>query len=250
MLLRLFTFVALLLAFVGARAPAWLADSTISDITRGAVRLESIEGTLWDGGGALVVIDPVSRRAQPWTVLRWRWRPAQLLQLEAAWTLALDNRPAGEIGISPRGWRADNLTLVAPARFLLERIPHAFGHLGWRGDVQFDSTQWRCDWKLACQGRFGLRWAGAAVDVLRGRPFGDYQLNASGESGKIRFDLSTLAGNVQLAANGDWIARGPWRIAGTVEGDPEFLKRLPAVAGKWVTPTGKPGSFSYNISGG
>ena len=249
MLSRISLFLVLLLVSLIARAPAWLADTALSRATDGAVRLEAIEGTLWDGGGALVVIDPVSRRAQPWTTLRWHWRPAQLLQLEAAWSLALDNRPAGDIGASPRGWRADGLTLVAPARFLLERIPHAFGHLGWRGDMQFDSTQWHCNWKLACEGRIGLRWAGAAVDVLRGRPLGDYQLDAHGEGGQLRFELATLAGDVRLNAQGNWTPHGPWHVGGTVQGDPEFLKRLPAVAGNWVTPAGGPGSYRFDVGG-
>ena len=249
MFARISLFLALLLISLVARAPAWLADTALSRATDGAVRLEAIEGTLWSGGGSLVVIDPVSRRAQPWTTLHWRWRPAQLLQLEASWSLALDNRPAGDIGASPRGWRADGLTLVAPARFLLERIPHAFGHLGWRGDVQFDTTQWRCNWKLACDGRFGLRWAGAAVDVLRGRPLGDYQLDARGEAGQLRFELATLAGDIRLNAQGNWTPGGPWHMGGTVQGDPEFLKRLPAVAGNWVSPTVSPGSYHFEIGG-
>jgi hypothetical protein len=249
MLLRIALFLVLLPLALIAQAPAWLADSALACATDGAIRLTAIEGSLWNGQGALVAIDPQSRRALPWTTLSWRWRPQRLLRAEAAWALAADNRPAGEIGIGPHGWRADGLSFTAPARFLLERIPNTFAHLGWRGDLRLESQQWRCTWEFRCDGRFDLRWANASVDVLRNRVLGDYQLTAQGEAGRLHFELATLAGDARLQGEGNWEPSGAWHFSGTIEGDPSLMQRLPAVANQWVQPSGKPGAYRFELSG-
>nr|WP_242533159.1 type II secretion system protein N [Niveibacterium umoris] len=221
-------------------------DTAVKSATSGEVRLALIEGTLWNGKGTLTVVDPVSLRAQPWVSLQWRWLPAQLLRGDAAWQLTADEKPAGEIAAGIRGWRADGLSLAAPARFAMERIPHAFGRLGWRGDVQAETTQWRCTWARRCDGRLSLRWSGAAVDVLRGRPLGDYQLDTRGEGERLTVAWTTLRGETRIEAQG-FVDAGHWQFGGTVKGDPSFLQRLPAVAGKFVQPTGSAGEYRFNL---
>lgn len=246
MIRRAAVFLLLLALSILVRAPSWLIDAAIAHATSGEIRLALIEGTLWNGQGTLTAVDPVSLRAQPWVTLQWRWLPAQLLRGEAAWQLSADGRPAGEIAAGARGWRADGLALTAPARFAMERMPHAFGRLGWRGDVQVDTTQWRCSWRQRCEGRAGLRWSGAAVDVLRGRPLGDYQIDARAEGPRINLTWATLRGETRIDAQG-YVEAPHWQFGGSVKGDPAFLQRLPAVAGKLVQPTGRPGEFSFNL---
>jgi len=243
-------FLGLLALALLARAPAWLADSALNAATGGAVRLLNCTGSLWYGGGNLTVIDPIHQQSLPWVSLDWRWRPSALFRAEAAWSLITDGRPAGELGVSPRGYRAEGLSLSAPARFALERIPHAFGRLGWRGDMQLDTTLWRCDWRMHCDGRVDLRWSGASVDVLRGRLLGDYLFGVRGDGQQLNFSWNTTGGETRVEANGAWQPGGAWNFAGTVRGDPVFLQRLPAVAGRWVTPTGTPGEFSFSLTGG
>lgn len=248
MIRRGLLFIVLLACALTMRAPSWLMDSAINRVTAGEIRLALIEGTLWNGRGTLTVIDPVSLRAQPWVTLQWRWQPGQLLKGDAAWQLLADDKPAGEIAAGFRGWRADGLAFPAPARFAMERIPHAFGRLGWRGDIVIETTQWRCSWRGRCDGRAGLRWSGAAVDVLRGRPLGDYQIDLRGEGERLALSWTTLRGETRIEAQGQ-ISPGNWQFSGAVRGDPAFLQRLPAVAGKWVTPSGTPGEYRFNLQG-
>lgn len=245
---RVLAFALLLGLFLLVQAPAWQIDSLISHVTGGALRLTRIEGTLWNGRGQLVVIDPVSRRVQPWIALEWKWLSGRLFSGEALWRLSGDGKPAGDVAVGVGGWRADGLALLAPARFALERIPGTFGHLGWRGDMQLETSQWHCSWKMACTGRASLRWAGAAVDVLRGRPLGDYLLDVQGDGQKIVFDWSTLAGETHLSAQGELAGRS-WSLKGEVQGDPAFLQRLPSVAGQWVRQGRDRGHYLFDLRG-
>ncbi|WP_374605258.1 type II secretion system protein N [Niveibacterium sp.] len=246
MIRRFALFLALFALSLVIRAPSWLIDQAVSRATSGEIRLALIEGTLWNGRGTLTAVDPVSLRAQPWVTLQWRWLPGSLLRGEAAWQLTADDKQAGEVGAGVRGWRADGVSLAAPARFAMERIPHAFGRLGWRGDMQFETTQWRCSWKMRCEGRAGLRWSGAAVDVLRGRPLGDYQIDLRGESERLAIAWLTLRGETQINAQGQ-IEGGHGHFEGTVRGDPAFLQRLPSVAGNWVQPGATPGEYRFRV---
>lgn len=245
---RVFAFIALLALFLLVQAPAWQIDSLLALATSGALRLARIEGTLWDGRGQLVVIDPVSRSVQPWTELQWKWLPGRLFKGEALWRITGDGKPAGDIAVGVTGWRADGLALLAPARFALERVPGTFGHLGWRGDMQLETSQWSCSWKMACTGRGSLRWAGAAVDVLRGRPLGDYLLDVEGDGRRIAFGWSTLSGETKISAKGELAGRS-WSLTGDVQGDPAFLQRLPSVAGQWVRQGSGPGHYLFDLRG-
>jgi hypothetical protein len=246
---RIGLFLLLLLAALVVQAPAWLADGALEAATDGAIRLAASEGSLWRGQGALVAVDRQSRRVMPWATLNWRLRPWRLGWAEAAWTLSVDQSPAGTIGIDPRGWRGEELRFTVPARYLLERIAHPFAHLGWHGDLRLAADQWGCDWDFRCEGRLDLRWTGVSVDVLRQRPFGDYQLIAQGEAGRLRFDLATLAGDVRLQGTGNLEAGGAWHLSGTIAGDPILMRNLPAVANQWLQPGGKPGAYRFALSG-
>lgn len=241
---------ALTAAAVVVRAPAWLVDAALDRATAGAVRLSAAEGTLWSGRGALIVIDPVTLRAQAWTSVAWRWQPMLLARGEAAWRLEADGRSAGEFAAGPAGWRADAVALSAPARFVMERVPHAFGRLGWRGDLQMETTQWHCSWAHRCEGRAALRWTRAASDVLRGRLLGDYQLEAQAQDGRIALQWQTLQGDTQITAQGSVTPSGPWSLQGDIRGDRALLQRLPAVAGRWVRQGATPGEFSFDLRGG
>lgn len=249
MIRRALLFFVLLIGALVTQAPAWLMDEQLNQFTRGAVRLTDTQGSLWQGSGTLTVIDPVKQRAQPWLALQWRWQPLYLLRGEMAWRLLSNNNPVGEVAVGINGWRADELALSAPARFAMERIPHAFGRLGWQGDMSLTTTQWRCDWQARCTGQAGLRWTGVAADILMGRPIGDYQLELRARDGNIDLNWRTLGGATQIVAQGALHADRHWNLAGTIQGEPEFVNRLPTVANQWVRPTGQPGTFAFNVGG-
>ena len=62
---RILVFVLTLVLCLAVQAPAWLIDSLLAQTTAQSLRLTQIEGTLWGGRGQLIVVDPVSRSAQP-----------------------------------------------------------------------------------------------------------------------------------------------------------------------------------------
>ena len=84
-----------------------------------------------------------------------------------------------------------------------------------------------------------------------GRPvprpqFGDYEIRIAADAGNLSYTLQTLTGAV--VANGQGLA--PFgqmpRFDGTLSGDPEFLGRLPAIAGGAARPSGPPGHFEIH----
>lgn len=246
---RIGGFAMLLTGALLAQAPAWLVDTQLDKLTDGALRLAGCEGSIWSGGGTLTVIDPIKQQAQPWVGLNWDWRPWRLLQGEMAWRLRANGAPAGEIAVGLGGWRADELALNAPARFAMERIPHAFGRFGWHGEMALSTQRWRCDWHGRCDGDAQLRWIGVAADIFLGRPIGDYQIALQAQKGNIDLLWTTLGGETHVDAHGALRTDAHWNLSGTVRGNPEFLSRLPAIANKWVRATGATGEYAFDVGG-
>jgi len=84
------------------------------------------------------------------------------------------------------------------------------------------------------------------VDVLRGRPLGDYQIDLRGENERLALTWLTLRGETQINAQGQ-LEAGHGHLEGTVKGDPSFLQRLPSVAGNWVQPGAVPGEYRFRV---
>jgi general secretion pathway protein N len=244
---RVLGFVLLLVVFLAARPPATLVDAAVDRASDGALRLAQVQGSLWRGSGALMVIDPVTQRWQNWLELDWDTAFAGLWRGAVRWHLAAGGSPLADFELSPAGLRLSRLQVRGPARYFLERIPGPLGRAGWEGDIAIDSSGWNCTWSLRCEGSAELRWYGASSDLLQKRRLGDYDIVVKGSGNELAAHVATLAGDIQVDGDGRWLIGGAPSFAGTLRGDPVLLDRLPSVAGRWVSKGAEAGVWRVTL---
>lgn len=244
-------FCLLILFFLTAliwRTPAAWADRFIQKASLGSVALVATEGSLWAGSGTLAVPEKATGRFTPVMPVRWSWQPAWLLHGQFRWTFSSSGASPAVLALSIHGLEINMLQITTPARSALERIPHAIGHAGWRGDLSVFIQHWQCNWRGRCSGDANLQWFGVASDLFPGRTFGDYQLNAHAVDGNMDLQLATLNGEIKLQGQGQIENNQHISMHGTIQGDPVFVGRLPNIAGKLVTPDGPPGHLRFDFS--
>jgi len=233
-----------LLAMLGVRLPAaWLA-APLEAWSAGEVRLANVNGTVWQGSGELWVRDPARQGWRPWRALRWALRGEALWRGE--WRVESD---LGELAFADWQWVWRGVDTPVPAALLARRLPGALGKMDWQGDVRLVAGEWRCPpTRLhACTGSAELRWDNLASPLLPLAPLGSYRLAVTADGGPARLTVATHAGPLRLSGQGEWSAGGG-RFDGEVIGPPDFLVRLPNVAGDLVTATEEPGRFRLHYA--
>ena len=246
MLRKLLFFATLTGVFLVVRAPARLADGLVAHFTDGGLRLQQAEGSLWHGRGIVVSRDAGGRSLTPWLPVAWNFDTAAPARLGLAWSFTSSGRPIGIVEAGVGGLTVTQLALHAPADAALSPIPHPAARAGWQGDLSIESQRWHCPFDGRCSGEARLLWRGARSALFPNRQFGDYEVRVTAEAGNLRFALQTLAGAIVASGHGEAPFRQMPRFDGTLSGDPEFLGRLPAIAGGAARPTGQPGRFEIH----
>lgn len=247
MLRRLFLTLLCFVAALTWQAPASLADRLVRDFSKGSLALIGAEGSLWSGSAMLAAPDQSSGRFMPFMQVRWAWHPSFLLRGELHWQFESGGYRPGVIAITPSGPKIEMLKVGMPARYALERIPHAIGRAGWRGDMLLFVQRWQCSWRARCSGDANLQWFGAGSDLFPLRQFGDYQLNVHSQEDVMDLQLATMRGEIHIEAGGKFQMPQHFELAGVITGDPAFVGRLPNIAGGLVTPDGSPGRMKFSF---
>ena len=243
MLAKLLLLLALGVGFVVGKAPASLVDGLLAHYTGEGLRLQQAEGTVWHGHGVLASRDPGGRSLSPWLTLSWDFDTSALPRLAVAWAFSSGGAPIGRIEAGPAGLDVSGLSLHAPANAALTPIPHPIARAGWHGDLGITAPTWHCPPSGACSGEARLLWRDARAALFPGRRFGDYEVQLTARDGHLHYTLRTLSGDVMANGRGE-AAPGPApSFVGTLSGEPEFLNRLPSIAGGAARPTGLPGHF-------
>lgn len=230
--------VLIVLAMVIAKTPAVWVDRLVSQVSRGELRLARTEGSIWSGRGAVNVIDVATHQWRPWFRLEWSLQPARLLQGRLAWLLTSDGVASSSLDIGISTLRVSELKLNGPAHYFWQRVPGPLAKFAWDGDVSLSIDLLECSWRGLCDGRLQAGWVGAASDFLPGQVFGDYLVQASGVAGDFRFNWTSSGESyVQTMGSGSVSHVGKVQLAGTIKGNAELLRRIPAVASAWVRPT-------------
>ena len=243
---KLLFLAALTLALLLAKAPAGLVDGLVKRLTDGGLRLQQAEGSLWHGRGILASRDAGGRSLTPWLPLAWDFEAAALTRLAISWSFSSSGKPVGVIEAGPGGLGVTHLALHAPADAALSPIPHPAARAGWQGDLTLEAPRWHCPPDARCSGDARLLWRGARSALFPGRQFGDYEIRVNAQAGNLHYTLQTLAGAVIANGQGDAPFGQMPRFDGTLSGDPEFLGRLPAIAGGAARPAGPPGHFEIH----
>lgn len=71
-------------------------------------------------------------------------------------------------------------------------------------------------------------------------------MQVGAEAGSLRFTLATLAGPIMASGQGEAPYGQQPRFDGQLSGDPELLRRLPAIAGGAARPGNQPGHFEIH----
>lgn len=246
--MRFVAVVLLLAACLAVRLPGSLIDAAVDQASAGALHLAQARGSVWHGGGALMVADPVTQRWQSWLALDWDADFSQLWRGIVGWRFTSGGGTLAEIEIGAGGIGLTKVQIRGPARFFLERIPNALGRGGWEGDVAIDSPSWHCSWTLRCDGSAELRWYGASSSLLPMYRLGDYRASISGMGGDISAHIDTTGGGeAHIDGDGHWTIGGTPGFTGTLRGNPVLLGRLPSVAGRWVRNGGEPGVWLVSL---
>jgi hypothetical protein len=243
---KLLFFLFLTLALLIVKAPASLLDGLVAHFTGDGLRLQQAEGSLWHGRGVLASRDASGRSLSPWLPLAWDFDAGALGHLAVAWTLSSSGSPVGTVEAGIQGLTVSKLALHAPANTALSPIPHPVARAGWQGDLTIESPRWQCPADGKCSGEARLLWRGARSALFPGRQFGDYDIRVTAQAGHLRYTVQTLAGEVIVNGQGEAPYGQMPRFDGTISGDPDFLGRLPAIAGGAATPTGRPGQFAIH----
>lgn len=246
MLRKLLLFAILTLALLIGKAPASLLDMLLAQLTHDGLRLQQAEGSLWHGRGVLASRDAGGRSLKPWLPLSWDFDGSALTHAAAAWSLASSSVPLGRVEIGPKGLNISQFVLHAPADAALTPIPHPAARAGWQGDLTIETPSWQCPPDGRCTGEARLLWRGARSALFPGRQFGDYEVRLNAHEGLMRYTLQTLTGDVVANGSGEAAPGRIPRFDGTLSGEPEFLNRLPAIAGGAARPTAYPGHFEIH----
>lgn len=243
---KLFVFLVLALALLLARPPASLFDAALAHFTGDGLRLLQAEGGLWNGHGVLASRSPDGRSVAPWLPLAWRFDSAALTRGALRWVFTGSGKPLATLEAGAGGLSVDGLGLFTPADAALASIPHPVARAGWQGDLSIEAPHWQCPPDGLCTGEARILWRGASSALFPGRRFGDYEAKLSATRGQIHFAIRTLDGEVRLDGQGDAEPRRMPRFDGSISGDPDFLARLPAIAGGAAKATAQPGRFEIH----
>lgn len=201
-------FLALLLAAAIIQWPAAALAPWLERASGGLWRLAGAEGTLWRGAGMLLVRssgDGLWRNAQS---IRWSVPGRELLAGRLAIDLALE-QGALRLIATPEGLAAEGFDATLPAGGIGALLPGALGRYDWTGILHAKGTNFACTWGARqCSGAAELLWSDATVTEISGPALGDYQLRLVGEGPKLRIDLATLRGRMQLTGHGELAAGG------------------------------------------
>lgn len=234
---RVALFLLLALAFALARVPATLMDRALATASDGRIRIAAAAGSFWRGNGVLASLD-ARRQLQARRPLAWRF------DLSAgALTLRFEEhgRPLGELRIAADGVVLAGLDLDAPAALVADAIAHPVARAGWSGNLRFASPAVHCGWDRRCDGRLDVVWRDARVAILPDRRLGDYRAAIELAAGDAVFDVATLDGDIRVAGQGAIARDGSITFAGTVEGDPEIVERIPNIMDRNARLAGRPG---------
>lgn len=212
-------------ALISQAPAAWLAQG-LAQATEGRVLLTRTEGSLWRGGGQLVLTGgPGSRAGMVLPgLLHWTLAPAGFgLALDLRSDCCHPGNPT-RLRLHPQagGWQVtvDNGHSRWPAS-ALSGLGTPWNTLQPEGELALRTQDLHLQWhqgRLAVTGQLTLQAQGMSSRLSTLKPMGSYQLQMQG--GDVPgLTLSTLEGALQLSGQGRWVG-GRLRFDGEATASP------------------------------
>jgi general secretion pathway protein N len=230
------------LAVLGTRAPASLADVALSQVTQGRVRLAEATGTVWRGRGRIVladVVDPATAGGSPVASVPGVVLPGTFGWQLSAWPLlagVLDARiehdsmrqpvlltgRAGELRATPG-------TLQLPP-VALDRLGSPWNTIRPTGalSVSWENVTLRSG---RFDGRAAIELRDAASALTPVRPLGAYRIEIVGSGAQAQVRMTTLAGPLRLDGSGTWDAGSGLRFTAEALAEESEKARLRPLLG-------------------
>jgi hypothetical protein len=221
------TGVLLYVLFLAITLPAyWLSDLVIR-ASRGMLRLEATQGSVWDGSGNLVV-----RHSGPAALtsrIHWNFQPLALftgrlqVELQARGDLAVK----GQVALGYHTLHLGNIEAELPAT-LIQAFYTPAALLSPTGTLRASAAELELG-RSGLAGEGKLTWLGAGGKFGGIGEIGDYQLVVSGQNGPANLRLETLRGDLRLDARGSWQLNtdGLLQLDGTLTAGPREAMLAP-----------------------
>lgn len=234
---KLAVFVLLGLALVLLRLPASLMDPVVAAASDGRLRIAAAEGSFWRGSGTLATSDG-RRQLRAVRPVTWRFGTTGSA---LSFQFGEQGSALAQLLFSVSGTDLSGLDLDLPAALIAEAIPHPAARAGWRGNARFSAPAVACDWQGRCNGELRITWRDAGVDIVPAQRFGDYLLTLRLVGDRIALELDTVTGSIRVAGRGELDRNGTGSFAGTVEGNPEIVDRIPNIMDRNAARGDQPG---------
>jgi len=225
-------------AVLASQAPASLADLALSQVTQGRVRLADARGTVWNGGGRIVLADVADGRVVPGAgavrtvagvvvpgVFAWRLSPWPLLVGVLDARIEHDSMKQPVL-LTGRGGelRATPGSLALPA-VALDRMGSPWNTIRPTAAlaVSWDSVTLRSG---RFDGRASIELSQTASALTPVRPLGSYRIDVVGSGARAQVKMTTLSGPLRLDGSGTWDARAGLRFSAEAQVDEAERVRL------------------------
>jgi general secretion pathway protein N len=225
-------------AVLASQAPASLADLALSQLTHGRVRLADARGTIWNGGGRIVLADVADGRVVPGAgavrtvagvvvpgVFGWRLSPWPLLVGVLDARIEHDSMKQPVL-LTGRGGelRATPGTLTLP--------PVALDRMGSPWNTIRPTAGLAVAWESVTlrsgrfDGRASIELSQTASALTPVRPLGSYRIDVIGSGARAQVKMNTLTGPLRLDGSGTWDARAGLRFTAEARVDEAERGRL------------------------
>jgi len=197
---------AAVVAFALRLAPASLADARVAALTRGAVRLIDVDGTLWNGRAFLAA-------GAARVPIAWRIDASPLLRGELRLQLVRDDggsgaMPKGDIAIGRGSAELRDVDATIPAAFIAAAAGSSAPVAGGDVELRTAAVQWA---PPANRGELRLRWLGAwlaAPGIAEPAALGDVRATLSAAADRLSGPVSNAGGDLAVQGTVTLAAQG------------------------------------------
>lgn len=193
--------------FLLVTLPAYWADWLLSRASHNSVRLQQPEGTLWDGGGNLIIQSAGQELLQ--TRIAWELQPLWLVTGKIqAHLRSRDSNPAlnAIIRVGYRHVSVREVEATLPVS-LLSAFNPAIDIVAPSGRLQITAPEATLT-PSGLEGAIQLTWLDAGTRMGGLSEAGDYRLLVNGRGATADLRIETLRGEVGVTAQGEWQTQG------------------------------------------
>jgi len=241
---QLFLFLIVFLAVILLLAPASLVTGFLERATAGRLTMAQTEGTLWRGAGVLLLQH--DNKFLPLGHYAWRISPtANLSQIAVVVDTGAD-KPS-QLRISPWGNEVEvsQGSASLPAQllpvFAPQLVPYRLS-----GELVLTTEYFKIN-DISNSGTVTVDWNKATSGLTDIAPLGDYRIVLQGAGGDLKVSLTTLAGKLQLAGNGQMQIGRELSFNGTAQAAVEQKEALSDLL-HHIGPELTPGVFSFALA--